>query len=306
MPALFGGLVTASQHDAYVDQSTFGGYTLAQHAENASTLAKISERVWDHVVLQEHSLFPVIGHYRENWFYPAARTLDSLIAMGGSGTTFFMTWGREFGGEYCIGEHCSPDYPDFFAMQADVSSAYGQIATELAAFLVPVGNLWAVALHEDPGSPLWHPDHYHPGPEGSYLAACVFYARFFDESPEGLLFFGTIDPARALFYQQIAGRLVTTGAASEPEPPARLRLLPPHPNPFNPRCALVLDLPAESAAVLDIHAPTGRRVDHLDLGVLPAGRHRVFWDAGDAPAGVYLCRLCAGGKAVTRKLTLLR
>jgi hypothetical protein len=304
LPGLVDGLAAAAGHAPEVDQSTIGGYTLAEHAGNATTLAKIAEGGWDHVFLQEHSLYPVIAHHREHSFYPAARSLDSLIAVAGSGTSLFMTWGWELGGEHCADGHCCPDYPDYFAMQADVSTAYRTIAEELSAFLVPAGDLWARALKADPKSPLWTADHYHPAPEGSYLAACVFFARIYDESPVGLDFFGGIDPARARFYQEIAAEVLT--GAPPAHAGAALRFLPNRPNPFRGRTVLEFELPASSPALLEFFDASGRRIAARPLGTLAQGPHRLAWSPGPLPAGVYFCRLSAGGGNATRRLTLLR
>jgi hypothetical protein len=306
LPVLFQDLALAGGHDIYVDQSTPGGYTLAAHTENPTTLAKIAERSWDHVILQDHSLYPAIPWLRENSFFPAAATLDSLIKESGSGTTLFMTWGWELGGEFCIDGHCSPFYPDYESMQQAVTAAYGDLATELGALLVPVGSLWAVALHSDPSSPLWSQDHYHPSPEGSYLAACVFFTRLLEESPLGLEFYGDIDPRRAEFYQEIASRALT-GISPEASASGRqATLLPNYPNPFNPLTTITFELQVEDVVTIEIFDAEGALVEKISPGVFSTGRHRVRWEAADLPSGVYLCRLRTGGFTDTRKLTLLR
>jgi len=41
--------------------------------------------------------------------------------------------------------------------------------------------------------------------------------------------------------------------------------------------------------------------DHLN-----SGSHRLTWDAKDFPAGLYLCRMEAGGVNMTRKLLLIK
>ena len=48
----------------------------------------------------------------------------------------------------------------------------------------------------------------------------------------------------------------------------------------------------------------GREIDTLVDGLRHSGEHRVVWDAGHLPAGIYLCRLEAGGEVYTRKLIL--
>ena len=57
---------------------------------------------------------------------------------------------------------------------------------ELHARLAPVGDAWRVALRSDPKLVLHDADHKHPNAAGTYLAACVFYATLFGQSPAGL------------------------------------------------------------------------------------------------------------------------
>ena len=45
---------------------------------------------------------------------------------------------------------------------------------------------WERAHREQPGLSLHFRDGSHPNPTGSYLAACVFYATLFGQTPEGL------------------------------------------------------------------------------------------------------------------------
>jgi hypothetical protein len=54
--------------------------------------------------------------------------------------------------------------------------------------VAPVGLGWQSALQHEPQLDLWGPDDKHPSPLGSYLAASVFYALIFNESPSGLLY----------------------------------------------------------------------------------------------------------------------
>jgi hypothetical protein len=41
-------------------------------------------------------------------------------------------------------------------------------------------------------------------------------------------------------------------------------------------------------------------------GYSEAGRHSVTWDATTAASGIYFYKLSAGGKAFTRRMTLLK
>ena len=101
--------------------------------------------------------------------------------------------------------------------QATIAGAYRRAAKDCGALLAPVGTAWRQALAQDPGCALHHRDGRHAGPAGAYLTACVFFALFFNISPEGLP--GTIEvkgkrrvelnPQQAGFLQKIAVETVT-------------------------------------------------------------------------------------------------
>ncbi len=95
-------------------------------------------------------------------------------------------------------------------------------------------------------------------------------------------------------------------------PPAyATRLLPAHPNPFNPQVTIPFTLAESGRARLSVHDVAGRRVAVLADGRLEAGPHEREWrgrdEAGRAlSSGVYFVRLEAAGRLETRKLVLLR
>ena len=73
-------------------------------------------------------------------------------------------------------------------MQAQLDVGYRTIADELRVGVAPVGDAWAAMHDADPGMDLWQTDGSHPTTAGTYLAACVFYASIFHESPVGLAY----------------------------------------------------------------------------------------------------------------------
>lgn len=98
-----------------------------------------------------------------------------------------------------------------------------------------------------------------------------------------------------------------TGVA--PRPVANLEQN--HPNPFNPRTAIGFSLERPGRVLLTVHSVDGGAVATLVDGELGAGKHQVYWngrtDSGTpAGAGVYLYRLTAGDRALTRKMVLLK
>lgn len=89
-------------------------------------------------------------------------------------------------------------------------------------------------------------------------------------------------------------------------------LHPCYPNPFNPMTTISYDLPEQAAVVLSIYDAAGRQIRTLIGGeVVQAGPHNVVWngrnDTGQVvAAGVYLCRLSAGGYSESRRMVLVK
>jgi hypothetical protein len=67
---------------------------------------------------------------------------------------------------------------------------------------------WRQVLIEHPGLTLYQSDGSHPTRSGTYLAACVFYAALFGESPEGLEYTGGLGLGEAAIMQRIAAETV--------------------------------------------------------------------------------------------------
>lgn len=214
LPGLVRQLAEAGGDTLLVQSSTPGGCTLGYppnaHLVNELSLDLIASGGWDYIVLQEQSQIPVIPYIRDNYMYPGATTLDSLnhAATPCCLTTFFMTWGWRDGGQHTIGGYSSPDFPDYHEMQDSVRTAYLHIAGLLNAPVAPAGVAWQNAIREGYPLSLFNADGYHPSPSGSYLAACVFYAALFQESPLGLPFFGDIAEENASWLQAVGDSTV--------------------------------------------------------------------------------------------------
>jgi len=90
------------------------------------------------------------------------------------------------------------------------------------------------------------------------------------------------------------------------EQPLRLALDPAHPSPFNPETLLSVALPETGLASLKVYDLAGREVATLLRGIQSAGTHRVRFQAGRLPAGVYLAVLRAGQSTASTKLMLVK
>jgi hypothetical protein len=144
-----------------------GGKSLQWHWEEGTAREMIDRGGWDVVVLQKYSTRPITEPEK---MFKSARLLDAEIKKTGARTLFYMTWARQHQPEN----------------QAVLTNAYEKIAAELRADVAPVGRAWQRVLSERPDLALHTPDKSHPTPAGTYLAACVFYAKLLDDSPVGL------------------------------------------------------------------------------------------------------------------------
>ncbi len=197
-----------------VQRYTPGGYTLGHpdggHLYNETSLAMIAEGDWDYVVLQDQSQFPSIPYFRDNYSYPGAKELDKLIkdANPCATTVFFMTWGRKYGGQQCINDHCSADFVDFFHMQDTLKASYMHMALSTDGFVAPVGVSWGAAITDGDSINLFSGDNSHPSLAGTYLAACTFYSTFTGKSSVGSTYTAGLSSDIALFLQQKADSVV--------------------------------------------------------------------------------------------------
>lgn len=106
--------------------------------------------------------------------------------------------------------------------------------------------------------------------------------------------------------------VVSSATAVGDAPPARTALVGVAPNPFNPRTMVRYELASTEVVTLRIYDAAGHLVRTLVDGVsLTAGRYEATWDGrtgsgAAAAAGVYCCRLTAGGHVETRQMTLMK
>ena len=193
LPSTFAQLARSAGRPVQVAMVANGGEMLAQHAASSDSLDKIASQDWTYVVLQEQSAIPTTADGRDDYMYPAASALAGKAQAAGAVPLLFMTWGYRDG-------FPPSDLPTYEAMQQRIDAAYLHVAGELIVPVAPVGYTWYMVRRDHPDIELWQDDGSHPSRAGTYLAACVFYASIFRESPEGLSFHGGIsdEQARAL------------------------------------------------------------------------------------------------------------
>ncbi|MEZ4701041.1 MAG: T9SS type A sorting domain-containing protein [Rhodothermales bacterium] len=84
------------------------------------------------------------------------------------------------------------------------------------------------------------------------------------------------------------------------------RLAPNYPNPFASDTRLAFSLAEPGPVRLAVYDLMGRPVAVLADGTMPAGEHAVNFNGAALPAGVYFCRLEAGGRVESRPIIVGR
>jgi hypothetical protein len=179
LPQMLAGLAASAKppRSMETEMVTVGGATLKSLWASGKPQKALIHGKWDYVVLQEQSTLgmgqvvngiPQINDPKN--FHESARMIDAEVKKLGAKPIFYMTWARK-------------DSPE---KQPLLTDAYLRIGKELNDTVAPVGQAWQAALKARPDFALHVADKSHPNPAGSYLAACVFYATLYGQSPEGL------------------------------------------------------------------------------------------------------------------------
>ena len=200
LPNTFAQLADAGGHKIQTGMLANGGWTLSEHAQSPDVLNTLQTSQWNYVVIQEQSEIPAFEASRNITMYPSARVLVDNVRKAGADPIFFQTWAHRDGMP-------TDGLVNFEGMQYEIDMGYAGIASELNVPIAPVGDAWFNALLQYPGLQLWQDDGSHPTEQGTYLAACVFYAVIFKESPVGLSYVGNIPADIAAQLQGIAAQV---------------------------------------------------------------------------------------------------
>jgi len=206
LPTTFADLAWAEGHRVDTGALDQGGSTLAEHAAAPATGTMLASEKWNVVVLQEQSEIPSVAWSRLNEMYPAATELVGMIRQRGAEPMFYLTFAHEGGWPQA-------GLPDYASMQAAVDDGYLGIASELVVPIAPVGDAWQTVVNEQANPNLWQGDGSHPTTNGTYLAACVFYAAIFQQSPVGSTYQDGLSAGETLRLQQAAATTVLSDPA---------------------------------------------------------------------------------------------
>ncbi len=205
LPTLFSELALSKGKHPFVDTKANGGFTFQNHVNDPATFVKIKEKKWNYVVLQAQSQEPSFPYSQVTTAtLPFAKILsDSIYANNYcSQPLYYMTWGRQNG---------DPQWDSintFYKMNDRLRAGYMRFMQASEASFAPVGIAWRYVRDNYPAINLYSSDGSHPSLEGSYLAACVFYASIYRETPVNATYFSSVLPSTASILQNAAALVV--------------------------------------------------------------------------------------------------
>lgn len=213
LPQLVASIASSKGDTMVFDSYCPGGYTFNNHFNDANTLAKIALGNWNYVVLQAQSQEPSFSPAQVSaQTLPYAIKLDSVIKHYNpcANTVFYETWGRKFGDALNCAAY--PPVCTYTGMQNRLRASYKLFADTVHDLMAPVGEAFRQVVATNTLIDLYQADQSHPSPEGSYLAATVFYETLFQKS----VLTSTYNPGLAAttvsYFKQVAHNLVNDSA----------------------------------------------------------------------------------------------
>jgi hypothetical protein len=182
LPLLVKEMKIENNFDLSIEIKAFtpSGAKLKDHLNSSLTLDTIRNGNWDIVVIQGHSLEPLMDPVG---FNDAATDLIKITKESGAIVYLFETWSRAKGHSIYT-EGWSGRNPE--SMQKQLSMKYNEIARNLNVTVIPIGSIWQKIMAEDQEIELYSMDGSHPSQIGSYLTACIIYKYIFNEDPKKL------------------------------------------------------------------------------------------------------------------------
>jgi hypothetical protein len=180
LPQMVHDLALSAGDTLIFDSHTPGGYQLIDHSNDVTSQNKIMAGGWDYVVIQGQSQEPIMT---SNQFYSGGGALYNQIKQYNpcAVTMPYMTWGRKNGDA----SNCAafPVMCTYQGMDTTLRSRYLMLTNNIDGEVSPVSVVWNYLRQNFPDIELYQADESHPSLEGSYAAACCFYAALFKKDP---------------------------------------------------------------------------------------------------------------------------
>lgn len=327
LPGMVSELAITANKKIVMDSFLKYGKALYEISQLPQIQEKICAQPWDYIVLQDgchNAAYP--DSYQQLIPYAAYSPLPLTLQMmrdlihahcESTKVVYFMPWAFKDGITWIAGQTDT-----YQAMQKKILQNSIHFAKALDLMIAPVGWAWYRVIGERPNIELFHPDWSHAALRGSYLAACVFYAVFFQEKVASG-YKSSLSQAEADYFQTIASatvldslrrwRIGTTAVRYEiPQTPMNFKLFQNYPNPFNQVTTIQVSLNRPATLVINIYDLQGKLVRTLSNSQNSSpGSYQLNWDGRDqvgmaAPSGAYFYRLQTATFSETKRLLLVR
>jgi hypothetical protein len=230
---------------------------------------------------------------------------------------YLMPWAFKDGITWIAGQ--TDTYQD---MQKKIYQNSIQFANDWDLIIAPVGWAWYRVIQECPEIDLFNPDWSHASLDGSYLAACVFYAVIFQGRVQNS-YFCNLPAERAQYFQSVASATVldslklwripiTKVTKDALQLPMNFKLYQNFPNPFNAETTIEFSLIHTATVSLIVYDLMGRSVKNIFIEQSwQPGNHQINCDGKNGlgvwlPSGEYFYRMEINDWCDTKKLLLIR
>jgi hypothetical protein len=180
--------------------------------------------------------------------------------------------------------------------EEDISGWSLEVAIPLADAGIPATADYEFGFEFDLGDDDGNPFSYRPdGPGGRETK---------------LKWYGTVDVTEPINWgtAMLSSEEIVVSAVEDENRPviSSFQLSQNYPNPFNPVTMINYQLSMTNEVALNIYNLFGQKVATLVNETKNAGRYSVSFNASTLPSGIYLYRLVAGNKVVTKKMTVIK
>lgn len=318
LPGLINELAVASNQELHIDQNIPGGLYLADHVENATTLAKIKERDWDYVILQGVGRLTA---YPETYkpsdiVYQAILSLSNTIKTNCATSiiVFCMPWAFEDGMTWIEGG------TDLFKdMQIKIYDNTLHYSSQIGFSIAPVGWAWLDVLEE-----MNYPLHYlhlsdwnHPSIKGSYLTACVVYSTIFRELPISDALPENLTVEEASYFKEVAISTVLDSnenwnpqevsvSIHDVEAYKGFSLDQNFPNPFCSTTQISYEMHRAGSVEISVFNNPGNLCRIVDKGYKLPGTYTVELNGSSLPPGLLYYSVKCDDLIQTRRMLLLK
>ena len=190
-----------------VNHFTVPSATLKIHWNNPDLISLLENKIFDHIIVQEHSTNILSNADGNSKFY--FDQIRSIIPVS-TQIHFFSTWMYPSMEQFNIDNE---EYP--------IEKRIKEIIEGTTTKLIPVGRAFKLFQEEHPQFSLLMEDEKHPNSNGSYLASCVIFSHLSDESSVNLskrykgldnkgveIYYSIVEDEVLPFLQQISDKVI--------------------------------------------------------------------------------------------------